>query len=143
MVFRRSKSTQPTESLLKAEDALASTLLGNGDSLPAWNAVWDLVQSSDSQAKQEVLDALRSHVDAAATGESVERAQEFSTAIEKAMGRGSAKRQLLPSAEVREQAKQDHIEANRKAMRDMGVRPGEGLPMWAMYMTRRNKRTWS
>lgn len=50
--------------------------------------------------------------------------------------------QLLPSAEVSEQGKQDQIEANRKAMRDMGVRPGEGLPMWMLYMTRRDKRSW-
>lgn len=128
-----------------AEEAIASALRG-GDTLPAWNAVWDLAQSSDSQGKQEVLEGLRGFVAERVEGQRVERAREFEQAIEHSMRAkartptGSA--QLLPSKDVRQQAKRDQIETNRQAMEKIGVRPGEGLPMWVMYMTRRNKRSW-
>ena len=63
-------------------------------------------------------------------------------AIETSMSPVAVRRQVLPSKEVRDHHRRDQIEANWQAMRDIGVRPGEGLPMWSMYMTRRSKRSW-
>jgi hypothetical protein len=140
---RQQPRTSQTQS--HAVEAIESTLKG-GDTLPAWNAVWDLVQSSDAQGKQEVLETLRGYVADRVEGERAERAREFEQAIEHSIRTkartptGSAR--LLPSNEVRQQAKRDQIEANRQSMEKIGVRPGEGLPMWVMYMTRRNKRSW-
>jgi len=130
-----------TDSQLQAEAAIASTLLG-GDSLPAWNAIWDLVQSSDSHAKQELLTELRDYVTNASASDQLTVARTFESALEQSLTTKPRDQQVLPSREVRAQYKRDQIEANREAMRDIGVRPGEGLPMWAIYMTRRSKRTW-
>ena len=141
MFSRRQPSTSAQQ--LDAEDAIVQTLRG-GDSLPAWNAIWDLVQSTDSHGKQEVLDALRDYVAAATAGGSdVESARQFARAIETSMSPPVVRRQVLPSKEVRDHHRRDQIEANWQAMQRIGVRPGEGLPMWSMYMTRRSKRSWS
>lgn len=132
----------------QAENAIADTLMG-GDSLPAWNAVWDLVQSHDSQGKQEILNDLRDYVASSVTADGSpigssprDRARDFEQAIDQSMSAVPRRSQVLPSREVRRQAKHDQIESNRQAMRDIGVRPGDGIPMWAMYMTRRSKRSW-
>lgn len=130
----------------QAESAIAETLKG-GDSLPAWNAVWDLVQSRDSQGKQEVLNELRSYVADSVAGDPaaaapIDLARDFEQAIDQSMRAVPRRKQILPSREVRRQAKQDQIETHRKAMKEIGVRPGDGIPMWALYMTRRDKRSW-
>jgi len=148
------KRSDVSKTQARAEDAIASSLDG-GDSLPAWNAIWDLVQSRDAQGKKEILDDLRSYVTSTATGEAAEQARSF----EQALAQSSQPRRLQadpasvngvvrhtrvvpPSSEVRDQGARDQIEAHRTAMRKIGVRPGDGVPMWALYMTRRNKRSW-
>jgi len=125
---------------LRAEATIASTLDG-ADALPAWNAVWDLIQAGDQETKVQMLAELRNYVNASAGDSSTALVMEFEAAIDETMRRvGPA---ISPSAEVRAQDKQAQIETHRAAMRAAGIRPGEGIPMWAMYMTRRSKRTWS
>lgn len=136
-----------------AEDAIATSLHG-GDSLPAWNAIWDLVQSSDTQGKQDILEDLRSYVSESAAGTSVEQARSFEQALDvsrrpRRLDAATPTSEVVryeqpvpPSNEVREQNAQDQIQRHRDAMHDIGVRPGDGIPMWALYMTRRSKRSW-
>lgn len=131
----------PSEVSTQAELAIAATLRG-GESMPAWNAVWDLVQSTDAQAKQDVLAALRGYVDTAIAGEPIDQAHEFEAALEESLKPKRRSRRILPSKEVRLQHRQEQIDAHRREMRKMGVRPGDGIPMWMMYMTRRSKRSW-
>ena len=139
----------------KAEEAIAANLLG-GESLPAWNAVWDLVQSRDTLGKQQILHELRAYVADAVSDEPTAQAREFERAIDDSMrtrrlgvpegaaGDGVVRhaRAVPPSKELRQQAAHDQIETHRAAMRDIGVRPGDGIPMWALYMTRKSKRSW-
>jgi hypothetical protein len=139
-VFSRRRS-KVSPAHRRAEDEIAAAL-GGGDTLPAWNAVWDLVQSRDSHGKQELLASLKGYVDSEVSSEAAAQAQEFGNAIEGQLRPEPARRQILPSEEVRRQHKQEQMLAHHRAMRDIGVRPGEGLPMWAIYMTRRNKRSW-
>lgn len=148
------KRSSVSKTQAQAEKAIASSL-GGGDSLPAWNAIWDLVQSHDAQGKKEILDDLRSYVTSTATGEAAERARSFEHALDQSLrprrlpadpsnGNGIVRhaRVVPPSNEVRDQGARDRIEGHRTAMRKIGVRPGDGIPMWALYMTRRNKRSW-
>lgn len=139
-MFSRNRSTV-SPSRQRAEDEIGVALSG-GDSLPAWNAVWDLVQSSDSQGKQELLTTLKGYVDSAVSGESVAQAEEFHDAIEQRFQPPVTAKRVLPSREVRRQHEEEQLRSQQEAMRKIGVRRGEGLPMWAIYMTRRNKRSW-
>ncbi len=144
----------------QAEDAIAKTLTG-GDSLPAWNAIWDLVQSRDAQGKQEILQELRGYVAESVAGDSIDgvtvaQARAFEQAIDQSIGPRTLHQpatensasvvrhngHVPPSNELRRQANQDQIETHRAAMHKIGVRPGDGIPMWALYMTRRDKRSW-
>lgn len=125
----------------RAESEIAAALNG-GDTLPAWNAVWDLVQSRDSHGKQELLATLKDYVESAVSGESAAQAQQFSDAIEGRLRPPAVQERVLPSDEVRAQHRQEQMASHTRAMREIGVRPGEGLPMWAIYMTRRKKRSW-
>lgn len=144
VILRRRLRTSPPRQ--RAEAEIASALSG-GDTLPAWNAVWDLVQSSDAHGKREVLGTLKSYVESSASRESeasrnsVAQAQEFGEAIEHRLNNPN-QHCVLPSRELRKQHDADRFRSSQDAMRKIGVRPGEGLPMWAIYMTRRNKRIW-
>lgn len=137
----------------QAEHAIADSL-GGGDSLPAWNAIWDLVQSRDAQGKEEILGDLRDFVANSVGHPDLEQARSFEAALDQSLrprrlpdqtSPSEIVRHTLPvppSKELRDQASHDQTENHRSAMRDIGVRPGDGIPMWALYMTRRNKRSW-
>ncbi len=154
------RRTAISKTQAQAEAAIATSLTG-GDSLPAWNAIWDLVQSRDAQGKQEILHELRSYVADSVNGAHVDQHRSFEQALDQSMRPTHVRyqdgqppgiadstrairhtRPVPQSKEVRQQAAHDQIETHRSAMRDIGVRPGDGIPMWALYMTRRNKRSW-
>ena len=127
-----------------ATETVADCLAG-GDSLLAWSAVWDLIQSGDSQGKADLLEALRAYVAnhvGDGSDESVRHARQFQQAIAQTMLPSELKPQLVQSQEVRDQLQQDQAAARRKAMDRIGMTPGEGVPMWMLYMTRRSKRSW-
>lgn len=139
-MFARRRSSI-SSSLQRAETEIGDALRG-GDSLPAWNAVWDLVQSNDSHGKQELMATLKGYVDSADADDSTMQAEEFHDAIEQRFELPPTAERVLPSTEVRRQHQEDQFRAHQEAMRKIGVRNGEGLPMWAIYMTRRSKRSW-
>lgn len=122
----------------RAVEAIDAAVRG-GDTLPAWTAVWELVQRADAHEKQRLLDALverQASLDLVA----VELSRTYAEAVQHSM-RPAGRDALLPSREVRRQGQRDQIEAGRRAMEKLGVRPGDGIPMWALYMTRRSKRS--
>lgn len=136
---------KPSTSLDRVDPAIAAAVRG-GDSLLGWKAVWDLAQSTDVDHRQRVLEALRAHVRTGPAAQ-CERARAFAAALAEVPGpaapAGSPTCDGLSAAELRRRRERVQIDENRRAMERIGIRPGEGIPMWAMYMTRRNKRTWS
>lgn len=139
MFARRPPSATATR--LRAVEEIADALSG-GDSLRAWNAVWDLVQSRDSQGKQELLAILKEYVETTASGPPTALAEEFADAIEGRLRPPASRERVVPSDEVRHRHQQEQMSQHRRAMHNSGARPGEGLPMWAIYMTRRSKKSW-
>jgi len=127
------------ESLSERAEQAIEQIGSGGDTLAAWEAIWDLVQQGDAQDRQRLIDSLRAK-QANLPPAAVEQTRPYVAAVENSL-RSSTRGALLPSAEVRRQGQRDQIEASRRAMQKMGVRPGDGMPMWALYMTRRSKRS--
>lgn len=123
----------------RAEQAIEDVLAG-GDSLGAWTAVWDVVQGGDAHAKQALLDHLEQRLATLGPAET-DTIRPYVAVVATSLRGRPPERTLLPSAEVRRQGRQDLIDASRREMERLGVRPGDGIPMWALYMTRRSKRS--
>lgn len=126
----------------RATQKVSAAIDGTGDTLKAWNAVWDLVHSGEPDSLHDVREILTVHAAGDPAARSTLLAKEFLYTIEQPIHFADGTSQVLPSREVRDEHKRMQDEARHEALRRMGVQPGEGLPMWALYMTRRSKRSW-
>jgi hypothetical protein len=142
-----------------------ATCLSGGEPVDAWPAVWALAASSDRRAKDDVLAMIDGFITAAVESDAagdealsylagegsvtcrvsrrwqkVDQACAFQEAILQSLRPRGLLCSLSPEARRRLQAERD--DAHVRALRRSGVQPGEGFPFWALYMTRRSKRSW-
>ena len=138
----RQNNLSSSRAAKRAKKRILAAVDGTGNTLKAWNALWDLIQSREEQTLQELRAALAPYAQDNPSTRSAQIANEFIYTIDRPIILTSTPGQILPSKEVRDEHKRMQAEARQEALRRMGVQPGQGLPMWAMYMTRRNKRSW-
>jgi len=127
----------------------------------AWNAAWELIDLNDHEVRAQAIAMLRTHIAAGsrpttapgtvltdsrgdlASDMAWQRA-ELALAIEEAIEHSSdrTRRRILASREVRKHYEREQARKFRESVANLGVRPGEGLPTWLLYMSRRKRKSW-
>lgn len=150
LLNRAKKSPAPEPVVQAIEEGLQSN-----DSALAWTATMDLVVEADPSTKADALSMLRRYVHAPlGPGETQDHNAEGAEAqwtraaqaaeLEEAVTQSSApvRRRILSSREVLKHHEREQTRRFQESLPKLGVREGEGLPMWLLYMSRRSRKSW-